>query len=38
MEKLGWKPEISVEQMCEEMIIHDLREANRMTLLKENGY
>jgi GDPmannose 4,6-dehydratase len=38
MEKLGWKPEISVEQMCEEMIIHDLREANRLALLKENGY
>lgn len=38
MEKLGWKPEITVEEMCEEMVISDLKEANRNALLKQHGY
>jgi GDPmannose 4,6-dehydratase len=38
MKKLGWKPEITVAEMCEEMVIHDLKEANRAALLKQHGY
>lgn len=37
-EKLGWQPEISVEEMCEEMVSNDLKEANRNALLKQHGY
>lgn len=37
-EKLGWQPEISVEEMCEEMVSNDLKEANRNALLKQYGY
>ena len=36
--KLGWVPEISLEQMCAEMVAHDLDEAKRQALLKEHGY
>ena len=38
MEKLGWQPEISVEEMCEEMVSNDLKEANCNALLKQHGY
>ena len=38
MKKLGWKPEITVEEMCEEMMINDLKEANRAAFLKQHGY
>ncbi len=36
--KLGWKPEITVQQMCQEMVESDLQEAKRHALLKANGY
>jgi GDPmannose 4,6-dehydratase len=36
--KLGWVPEITVQEMCAEMISHDLEEAKRHALLKANGY
>ena len=36
--KLGWTPEITVQQMCAEMVAADLLEAQRHALLKANGY
>jgi GDPmannose 4,6-dehydratase len=36
--KLGWTPEITVQQMCQEMVESDLQEAKRNALLKANGY
>ena len=36
--KLGWVPEITVQQMCKEMVTSDLSEAKRHALLKANGY
>ena len=38
MEKLGWKPEITVEEMCAEMVASDLDEAKRHALLKAHGH
>ena len=35
---LGWEPEITVEEMCAEMVAADLHEARRHALLKEHGY
>ncbi len=37
-EKLGWEPEITVEQMCAEMVASDLDEARRHALLKHHGH
>jgi GDPmannose 4,6-dehydratase len=37
-QKLGWVPEITVQQMCAEMVAADLQEAQRHALLKANGY
>ncbi len=37
-EKLGWQPEITVEEMCAEMVRADLLIAKRHALLKEHGY
>lgn len=37
-EKLGWVPEITVQQMCQEMVESDLREAQRHALLRQHGY
>jgi GDPmannose 4,6-dehydratase len=37
-EKLGWVPEITVQQMCEEMVAEDLRIARRHALLRVHGY
>jgi len=37
-QKLGWEPEISVQEMCAEMVQADLHEARRHALLKRNGY
>ena len=37
-EKLGWIPEITVEQMCAEMIASDLDAARRHSLLKSYGH
>ncbi|WP_425102275.1 GDP-mannose 4,6-dehydratase [Tropicibacter sp. S64] len=35
---LGWEPEITVQEMCAEMIAEDLRTAQRHALLKQHGY
>jgi len=37
-EKLGWTPEITVQEMCAEMVQSDLKEAKRHALLKLHGY
>lgn len=37
-EKLGWEPEISVREMCSEMVSEDLKTAKRHALLKKYGY
>jgi len=37
-QKLGWVPEITVQEMCSEMVSHDLEEAKRHALLKQYGY
>ena len=37
-EKLGWVPEISVEEMCAEMVQADLDKAKQHALLKSSGY
>ena len=36
--KLGWTPEITVQQMCAEMVAADLDEAKKHALLKKHGY
>jgi GDPmannose 4,6-dehydratase len=36
--KLGWTPEINVQQMCQEMVESDLQDAKRYALLQANGY
>ncbi len=36
--ELGWTPEITVEEMCAEMVNNDLVEAKKNALLKEHGY
>lgn len=35
---LGWVPEITVEDMCAEMVANDLAKAKRHALLKSHGY
>ncbi|MFV8422602.1 GDP-mannose 4,6-dehydratase, partial [Vibrio parahaemolyticus] len=37
-EKLGWVPEITVEEMCSEMVAYDLNKAKQHALLKEHGF
>lgn len=37
-EKLGWVPEISVQEMCAEMCADDLKAAKRHALLKLHGF
>jgi GDPmannose 4,6-dehydratase len=37
-EKLGWVPEITVEEMCAEMVSHDLEKAKQHALLKKHGH
>jgi GDPmannose 4,6-dehydratase len=37
-EKLGWVPEITTQQMCEEMVAEDLKVAQRHAFLKANGH
>ncbi len=36
--KLGWVPEITVRQMCAEMVAEDLAQAKKNALLKQHGY
>ena len=37
-ERLGWIPEITAKEMCEEMVRSDLAEAQRIRLLKDHGH
>ncbi|MBT1442998.1 GDP-mannose 4,6-dehydratase [Shewanella sp. JM162201] len=37
-QKLGWVPEITVEEMCAEMVASDLSKAKQHALLKEHGH
>jgi len=37
-EKLGWVPEITVQEMCKEMVMNDLEQAKQHSLLKQHGY
>jgi GDPmannose 4,6-dehydratase len=37
-EKLGWVPEITLDQMVQEMVAVDLADARKSALLKSNGY
>ena len=37
-EKLGWVPEITVQEMCAEMVANDLAQAQQHALLKQHGY
>jgi GDPmannose 4,6-dehydratase len=36
--KLGWTPEISFDQMIEEMVANDLQEAQKYSLLNKHGF
>jgi GDPmannose 4,6-dehydratase len=36
--ELGWIPEITAQDMCKEMVEHDLSQAKQHALLKKNGY
>ncbi len=36
--KLGWVPEITAQEMCREMVAHDLSEAKQHVLLNANGF
>jgi len=37
-ERLGWVPEMTVQEMCKEMVEHDLEQAKQYALLKKHGY
>ncbi len=37
-EKLGWIPEITVQEMCSEMVAYDLAEAKKLHFLNKNGF
>ena len=37
-EKLGWTPEITINELCAEMIAEDLVQAKKVALLKRNGF
>jgi GDPmannose 4,6-dehydratase len=37
-ERLGWVPEITVEELCREMMESDLAQARQDLLLRENGF
>jgi GDPmannose 4,6-dehydratase len=36
--KLGWVPEITAQEMCAEMVAHDLAQAKQHALLKQHGF
>ncbi|TOO97177.1 GDP-mannose 4,6-dehydratase, partial [Vibrio parahaemolyticus] len=36
--KLGWTPEITVEEMCAEMVASDIDKAKQHAVLKEHGF
>ena len=37
-EKLGWVPQITLQEMISEMVAYDLEEARKHALLKDQGY
>ncbi len=37
-QRLGWVPEITLDQMIEEMVAYDLEQAKQHALLKDHGY
>ena len=37
-EKLGWVPDITLLEMCKEMVAHDLEQSKQHALLKQHGY
>jgi GDPmannose 4,6-dehydratase len=37
-EKLGWTPKISFNELVKEMVLHDLKEAKRDSLVKKYGF
>lgn len=37
-EKLGWVPQISLDEMIEEMVAHDLDKARQHALLESKGF
>lgn len=37
-EQMGWQPEISVEELCAEMVMNDVEVAKRDSLLKKHGF
>lgn len=37
-EKLGWSVEITVQEMCREMVAKDLEDAEQIAMLAKNGY
>jgi GDPmannose 4,6-dehydratase len=37
-EKLGWVPEITLDEMVIEMVVHDLADAKKNALIKRHGY
>ncbi|ABM02617.1 GDP-mannose 4,6-dehydratase [Psychromonas ingrahamii 37] len=37
-EKLGWTPEITVEEMCAEMVTNDLQKAKQHAILQAHGF
>lgn len=37
-QKLGWTPQITVQEMCAEMVSEDLKVAQRHALLKQHGH
>jgi GDPmannose 4,6-dehydratase len=37
-EKLGWVPQITVQQMCEEMVASDAAESKKQALLHRHGF
>jgi GDPmannose 4,6-dehydratase len=36
--KLGWVPEITLDQMIHEMVAADLAQAKQVSLLRQHGY
>ena len=36
--RMGWAPEITAQQMCQEMVAHDLQLARQNAMLKANGF
>jgi GDPmannose 4,6-dehydratase len=37
-DKLGWVPEITVQEMCKEMTTSDLEDAKLKALIRSSGY